>query len=151
MRDTIPLMSANGMSMQMGGPIIFHRKIGRGLTIGRCWSVRTITTILFIMRMTPMRSSHGRGTTRLHRRAMCKNTLKITTRRIPICSRCRGGHRTRLTKLRRKNTVRCIAQRMCRCARMCRWSQKQMPENGLRVITRTARHWTIVWAICSRP
>ena len=49
-----------------------------------------------------------------------------------------------------ENTARCIVPRMCLCARMCRQNPKRMPENGLRVITPTARRWTIVWAICSR-
>ena len=150
MRDTIPLMSANGMSMQMGDPVISRPKIGRGLTIGKCWSVRTITTILFIMPMIPTKSSPGRDTTRLHRRAMCKTILKITTRIIPFCSCFHGDHRTRLTKLRPKNIARCIAPRMCLCARMCHQNPKRMPENGLWDTTPIVLRWTIVWAICSK-
>ena len=139
------------MSMQMGDLIISLPKIGRGFDY---WKVLECThnyNNSFYYANDSDEKLTWEGYDAIAQTRDVQEYIENHDSENPFFARAfMGDHRTRLMRLRLRNTALCIVPRMCLCARMCRQNPKRMPENGLRAITRIARRWTIVWAICSR-
>ena len=124
-------------------------KIGRGLTIGKCWSVRTITTILFNYANDSDEKLTWEGYDAIAQTRDVQDYIENHDSENPFLLVLSWGpphapYETAPEKYRAMYRPEDVP-----CARMCHQNPKKMPENGLRDTTPIALRWTIVWAICS--